>query len=118
MNKNDWILCIIIAFLCCFGIYQMINKKEATIAIVYHKNNQVLTIPLTEERKQYEVMGTNGIVKIEVAHQKIRVVEETSQKHLCSKQGAVGKETASIICLPNEIVIQLKSEDTVDTIVR
>ena len=62
--------------------------------------------------------GYNGKVKIVVNNNKIKVSEEKSPKHLCSKQGYISKTYEQIICLPNKIVIEIKDNDTVDTVVK
>ena len=111
MNKNDWILIgtILILSGALFLIY-FLNKSTANIAYVYHANDLIMTIDLTID-KQYEVNGDNGIVKIEVVDNKIRVIEENSPRHLCSKQGVISNSGQSIICLPNKIIIELPNED-------
>lgn len=114
MNKNDWILISIIIILSSglFLIY-FFNKTEADIAYVYHADDLILTIDLTIDN-QYEVNGDNGIVRIEVLNNKIRVVEENSPRHLCSKQGFISNSGQAIICLPNKIIIELPNEN-IDT---
>ena len=47
---------------------------------------------------------------IEVLDYKIRVVEENSPLHLCSKQGFIDKSYETIVCLPNKVVIKLVSD--------
>ncbi len=111
MNKNDWILISTILILSgiLFLIY-FLNKSTTNIAYVYHANDLIMTIDLTIDQ-QYVVNGDNGIVKIEVIDNKIRVVEENSPRHLCSKQGFISNSGQSIICLPNKIIIDLPNEN-------
>lgn len=114
MNKNDVkliIIIIIIAIIIFVGFF--INKKTANVANVYHGNDLILSIDLSID-KTYEVMGENGKVVIEVLNNKIRVVEENSPYHLCSKQGFISNTGQSIICLPNRIIIELP-DDSIDT---
>lgn len=116
MNRKDikLVLIILITSLIIF----LINckfKKNFRYAYVYRKNEVIKRIDLSIDNI-YEVEGKLGNVKIEVLNGKIRVVEENSNYHLCSKQGFI-KNNESIVCLPNEIVIKLgKSE--LDTISR
>lgn len=121
MNKSDvkliiGILSITIIILFCFS---KIDQKKAKMAVIYYQNEVVETIDLSKkEIKEYKVNGKNGPIIIEVNDGKIRVKEEKSPLHICSKQGYISKSTETIICLPNEIVIQIEEKDTVDTVVR
>lgn len=112
MNKKDLILIFIIVLIA--SVFIIFNsKKQANIAYVYHDNDLILTIDLSKDNT-YTVNGDNGEVVIEVSNKKIRVNEENSPYHLCSKQGYISKQGESIICLPNKIIIQLPNKD-IDT---
>lgn len=112
MNKTD-IKLILILITITIITFITINKKEVATAIVYYQSKVILTIDLNID-SIYEVDGTNGKVKIIVKNKKIKVESENSPKHLCSKQGFISHSYESIVCLPNEIVIQIKSNDEID----
>lgn len=120
MNKDDINLIImigLISLLIIIAIFftQTEGSKEAK---VYYKNNLVLTIDLEkEETKEYYVNGKNG--KITILHQegKIKVLEENSPLHICSKQGFISESYETIVCLPNEIIIKIVTKNDIDTIV-
>ena len=57
-------------------------------ASVYVKEKQVLRIDLSKD-KTYVVNGKLGKVHIEVKQKKVRVTQEKSPHHYCSKQGYV-----------------------------
>ena len=70
--------------------------------------------------REYIVDGALGEVVIEVLDKKIRVKEETSSKHLCSKEGFTNDSLRPIICLPNKIVIKIinkKDNNDIDGVV-
>ena len=48
----------------------------------------------------------------------IRVIEENSPRHLCSKQGYIKDSMESIICLPNRIVIEIDTIEELDAVVK
>lgn len=111
MNKNDIKLIIIIfVFIILLSIFLYKPKHSASLANVYYDSELILTIDLNKDNI-YEVSGYNGIVKIEVKNKKIRVIEETSNYNICSKQGYIENEGDSIICLPNKIIIELPSNE-------
>lgn len=119
MNKNDWILIIIILLIVCtLLIFFKFTNQDSNQALVYNDNKLILTIDLTKD-KQYQVTGYNGKVNIEVNDKKIRVSSETSNYHLCSKQGYISKSWETIVCLPNKIVIRVTSvNNNYDVILR
>lgn len=123
MNKSDIKLIIIIILIAIIVLFMIaiLNDNSNKKALVYYDNNLVLTIDLSElEKKEYLVDGYNGIVKIIASDGKIKVDEEDSPLHLCSKQGFIEHSYETIVCLPNKIVIKIvSSKDTdLDTILR
>lgn len=117
MNKYDLILCIsIIVLVIIYGLFRIDNHNDKE-AIVYYDNDSILKIDMNIDNT-YEVNGYNGLVKIEVVDHRIRVIEENSPKHLCSRQGFISNSYETIICLPNKIVIEIEDSIDIDTIVR
>ena len=93
MKKNDIILIIIILTISILII--LFNQKEDSLtqAKVYYKNDIVLTIDMSING-EYDVQGYNGNVHIVVLDNKIKVEEENSPKHLCSKQGFISSSNS------------------------
>ncbi len=123
MNKSDIKLIIIILLIAITVLFviAIIDKNNSKEALVYYDNNLVLTIDLNNsEEKIYIVDGFNGEVKIIAGNGKIKVDEEESPLHLCSKQGFIEESYESIVCLPNKIVIKIssKKKKDLDTILR
>jgi len=107
MNKNDIKLIILLLIIIIFFIIlKNINNHKEKIANIYYSNELIKTIPLSVNGK-YSVIGDNGEVVIEVKDNKIRVIEETSEKNLCSKQGY----SEIIVCLPNKIIIKVENNE-------
>lgn len=118
MNKNDFILIFIVLIIALFLFFNYLSDKQGNKAFVYHENDLILTINLNID-DTYEVMGDNGKVIIKVNDNKIKVDEETSLYHLCSKQGYISKPKEAIICLPNKIIIEIpNNSNDIDTEVK
>ena len=115
MKRNDIVL-IVIILLVAILFFCFYAREDGKIANVYYENNLILKINL-KENKEYDVTGYNGNVHLVVENGKIKVEEENSPKHLCSKQGFISSSYETIVCLPNKIVIKIKSEDSVDTVI-
>lgn len=120
MNKSDVKLVGIILIIVIVSLVLInLNKKEGSMAEVYYEDRIVLTIDMNINR-EYIVDGALGEVVIEVLDKKIRVKEETSSKHLCSKEGFTNDSLRPIICLPNKIVIKIinkKDNNDIDGVV-
>ena len=96
LNKNDVILIICILFISLFFILILNSKsKKDNIAKVYYDNKLIKQINLNKNNT-YEVKGYNGTVKLEVKNNKIRVIEEKSPLHLCSKYGYISNEKPNL----------------------
>lgn len=118
-KKSDYILIgllFVILFFVCMTLE--FTKKGGSKAVVYYKNEPVLTILLDTQLTTYEVMGENGIVEIVAGNGKIKVEDENSPLHLCSRQGWIHSSTQTIVCLPNKIVIQIENEQELDGVVK
>lgn len=121
MNKSDKcliIILLIIIFSICIIMFFQHSSKEKN-ALVYYKDNLVLTIDLsTNGSNTYTVKGELGDVVIEKNDDKVRVINETSPNHICSKQGYIKENYEVLVCLPNKVVIKIDSKDSIDTIVK
>lgn len=114
MNKNDIKLVIILLIIIIiFFVIKSFDNNDNNVANVYFENEIIKTIDLSID-KEYVVKGYNGDVVLEVLDNKIRVKEENSLRHLCSKQGYGDV----IICLPNKIIIKVEKELELDGVVR
>lgn len=111
MNKSDIRLIIVLCFISLIGvIFFNVFSKEGGKALVYYDGELIKTIDLSVD-SDYVVDGANGDVLINVKGGKIKVSDENSPLHLCSKQGYVDSSYESIVCLPNKIVINISSDD-------
>lgn len=120
MTRADKILIIVMMICSVLLFVPLLNhKEEASVALVSVKNEEIMRIDLSKDG-QYEVEGTNGKVSIEVKDHQIRVTQETSKHHTCSKQGFVSDVNVPIVCLPNETVITIEGndEDGEDTMIQ
>lgn len=119
MTKADKIV-IVLIMICSLLLFIPIlnNQEEASIAIVEVSNKEVLRIDLSQD-DEYEVSGTLGTIHIQVKDKKVRVTQENSPHHTCSKQGYVSDTNTPIVCLPNETIITIEgSESEEDTVIQ
>lgn len=97
------------------------NKDNIKEVVVSFKDQEILREKIDIDHV-YKVKGTLGPVTIEIKDSKVRVEKETSPNHLCSIQGWVSESNRPIVCLPNNIVVEIKSsnsfDDEVDTVIQ
>ena len=118
INKSDLILIISLLIISVISIIAInLNNKKGKIANIYYDNKIIKKIDLSIN-KTYNIKGYNGNVKVVVKNNKIKVDEEKSPLHLCSKQGYISKSYETIVCLPNKIVIEIDSKEEIDTVVK
>ena len=120
MNKSDFKLIgiVIVIFLITILGFNLF-EKGSKFARVYYQNEMVLEINLSDHRyREYNVEGYNGNVLIISENGKVKVEQENSPLHLCSKQGWIDSSFETIVCLPNKIVIKIETKEDMDTIVK
>ena len=126
MNKADKVFILIVAVCAClqyvpllWSAYQDAGKEKEVV--VSYKDQEILRKDL-KINDVYTVKGTLGDVQVEVKDKRVRVEKENSPYHLCSIQGWVEDANRPIVCLPNNIVVQIEAndadEDAVDTVIQ
>lgn len=126
MNKADKIfisIVVLISILAYVPLFfnDFMNQGKQKEVVVDYKNKEVLREDIRKDAV-YTLQGTLGDVQVEVKDEAVRVEKENSPYHLCSIQGWVEDTGRPIICLPNEMVVQIEAkEDTqngVDTVIQ
>lgn len=111
MTKADKILIVLLMVTSLLLFIPILNNAPASnTAVVTVSNEKVLRIDLSQD-KEYEVNGTNGKVHIEVKDNQVRVTQENSPQHICSKQGFVSDPNVPIVCLPNDTVVTIEADN-------
>lgn len=114
MNKKDVLLIFVVLIISLLFIFKP-NNNNNKYALVYYEDKVILKVKLDKHQK-YSVKGYLGDVIIETDIDKVRVSEETSKYHLCSKQG-YASNNVPIVCLPNKIIIKIEEESELDAVV-
>ncbi len=116
MNKSDIKLIIIIIIIVSIVLIILNINKGGNIAVVYYQDEIIKKIDLNKDGT-YTVAGYLGDVVLEVKDKKIKVVEENSNNHICSKEGYIKDSSRSLICMPNKIIIKIIDDKEVDEVV-
>lgn len=107
------VVLIIFSFIphCIYSNVVSKNNKNfyATIKI----NGKVYTtidLPVASE-KRLPISTTYGNNTIVINGNKIKIVDADCKDALCIKQGSISKIGKTLICLPNELIIEIKGDE-------
>lgn len=92
-----------------------ISSDRQLIADIYQDGELLQSIPLNtvEEAYTFTVVSKNGGQnEIRVCPGSIGIVSADCPDKLCVKQGFISSSLLPITCLPNHLVIQLRTEET------
>lgn len=116
MNKNDIKLILIVMFIVIISfVIIFINRGKGETATVYYEDKIIKKIDLSTDG-EYTVSGYLGDVVLEVKDNRIRVKEENSNNHICSKEGYISDKGSSLICLPNKIIVKIENDKEIDEV--
>ncbi|MEF9920324.1 NusG domain II-containing protein [Anaerorhabdus sp.] len=112
MRKNE-IIVIFSIFIAAISIYGIVyladyNRKQSEVIKVLHKTENILELDSRIDG-EYSLEGSFGKFTIEINNHQWRITNEECPNHTCSSLGWISKiNYYPIICLPNEISIELK----------
>ena len=110
MTKWDKVLIVCLMAVSALLIFPILQgQPKASQAVVSVGSEEKLRLDLNQDGT-YAVNGRLGPVNIEVQDGSVRVTQENSPHHYCSRQGWVNSTAVHIVCLPNETVIRIQGE--------
>lgn len=113
MKRGDFIL--IFAFLLLFGgwffyIQNSFVETNSKYISVQVNGREIKKIKFGVGKSKYPIRTEYGINVLEVDESGVRVIEANCPDKLDVKFGKVNKVGQSIVCLPNRLVIEIKSD--------
>lgn len=113
MNKSDKVfIAIVLLFSIMIYFFSDYIFKAITSdnlqAVVYVNDAEYGRFPMTENQ-EVVIPGALGDVVVEIKNNKVRIQTETSPLHICSLQGWVDRAYVSLICLPNNVIVQIEN---------
>ncbi len=95
-----------------FALVLLLTKKDGKTVEIRVSGEIVREIPLSESGT-YEIEGTNGADVLVIENGKARMEEASCPDGVCLGMGEIDSTGESIICLPNEIVVEI-TDDTAE----
>lgn len=115
MTKWDKILIVFVLVFSLIGIYfvkyHATNEGTKYISIqVDGKEIKKISFGTNMIGKTIDIETDFGYNKIEIGDEKVRVIEADCPDKLDVKQGWISNQGEVIVCLPNRLIIEIKSE--------
>ena len=116
MKKGDKILILTIFILSIFsyGFIYLSGGEERGRYISLQVNGEEvkrLTFTSSEEPYVYRLETEHGLNVVEVVGNKVHLIEADCPDKLCIKQGFIEKTGEVIVCIPNKMVLEIKSDN-------
>ena len=109
MKKREIILAavIILAALLLWGIFRLTGRSGGDLLRITVDNEQYGEYPLNQD----QTIRINDTNVCEIRNGTVRMTAADCPDHLCIRQGEISSEYASIVCLPNRVVVEVVSDD-------
>ena len=108
MGRRDAaLLVILLAVGALLFFFFRINRAEGGTAVVRVSGEPYGSYDLHTDQ-EIEIQGTNGGTNLlQIRDGKASVIQASCPDLLCVHQGTVSRQGESIICLPNEVVVEI-----------
>ncbi len=115
LTKGDKVLVVVLIIFSitfAFLIPKLTIKNETLYVSIQVNGEEVNKINFTDKKRgETLVVETEfGRNVLEFNDDEVRIIEASCLDKLCIKQGSIGKEGQLLVCLPNRLVVEIKSE--------
>ncbi len=114
ITKFDLALITLILTLSMISVFwisadQIGQPLRSKYAVIYQENIKLKKIDLSKDGVIYII---DGKMQVEVFDGKIRVIDSDCPNHNCMKMGWIQNKGQTIVCVPNRVLIEIKSDET------
>ena len=115
-KKMDFIIIavlIVFSFIPHFIYSSVVSKNNKTLYATIKVDGKVhntINLPAASEEK-FTISTENGTNTIIVNNNEIKIADADCKDELCIKQGSISKIGKTLICLPNELIIEIKGDE-------
>lgn len=123
LKKADFILviCLIVFAVSFLFIFDLSGNKTGGQVLISVDGAPYMTLDMREhDGETFLIESDGGSNTVRISDGKIRITKATCKDKICVRQGSVSKNNETIVCLPNRVVVEIKSDDfnEVDAILR
>ena len=115
-KKMDFVIIVVLiifSFIPHFIYSNVVSKSNKNLYATIKINGKVYTtidLPVASE-KRLPISTDHGNNTIVVNGNEIKIVDADCKDALCIKQGSIFKIGKTLICLPNELIIEIKGDE-------
>jgi hypothetical protein len=110
LTRADKLLFAFVLMLCLSSFFvARLFREQGEVAIVESMGKEYAKLFLAEPGR-YDIPGKLGISRIIVAHHQIYIQSSPCPDKLCVHSGAAHLQGDVLVCVPNQVVIRIKSE--------
>lgn len=116
---NDIILIVAILIVTgVFMIYINMNSSKTADYVEIYVNNEIYKIESLEVNKKVIIRTKQGENILSIHDRGVEMIQSSCPDHVCEKTGFISKDGEIIVCLPNKILVEIKSskEGDIDAI--
>lgn len=117
MKKGDFVLIFSLLLFFTFTFFytnsRYFHSYDKYISVSVN-GKEIKKIRFLSEKKVYPIRTSFGLNILEVCKDSVRVIEASCPDKIDVKFGKINKVGQSIICMPNRLVIQIKSTNNND----
>lgn len=112
IKKGDVILAIILIVIGIISLIYINNYKveNGQGQVVVTNNGKLYGTYSLNENKEFEVKSGSHINRFKIENGKVKMVWANCSNQDCIRQGIIKDGSKAIICLPNKVVIEIKSK--------
>ena len=111
MKRNDWILATAVLLAAgVLGAYLLLGRQTGSYVVISKDNEEIGTYSLKDNR----VIDVGEGNRLEIKDGAVHMLYADCPDQICVDQKAISKEGETIVCLPNKVVVEVKSADASD----
>ncbi len=117
LSKTDLIILAIVLITAIAGVFLMNTfTHDGYVVRISQKGEVVEELFLDEEeRQEFVVKGENGEKNIVVVEEGFAFVESANcDDELCVKKGRIEYVGESIVCIPNDVVVEIVEDNSIE----
>ena len=117
LSKTDLIILAIVLITAIAGVFLMNTfTHDGYVVRISQKGEVVEELFLDEEeRQEFVVKGENGEKNIVVVEEGFAFVESANcDDELCVKKGRIEHVGESIVCIPNDVVVEIVEDNSIE----
>ncbi len=115
MKTRTWIILLAALLVLCLGLSLpvLLPSQPAASVKIYSGGELIATLPLSLDRELAVTAPGGGENTVTIRHGAVAVTAATCPDHYCMHRGFC-TGGSSIVCLPNQLVIEFVGEQDVD----